>query len=91
MTFHECGWAIAKDVDQDVWLDLGPLAEEPASGKRKAAHYPAHETVVTIDQIMYRAVVIHSDAHDERRLKKLAKELEKDKAQLIEVKRDVSC
>lgn len=74
---------------QDAWSDLGPLAEEPASSKRKAARYRVHETVVTIDRLMYRAVVIHSDAHDKRRLRKLAKELEKNKVQLVEVKRDV--
>jgi transposase len=89
MTFRECGWAIAEAVDKDTWVDLGTLAQGPASGKRKPAHYHGYEAVVTIDGIMYRALVVHSDAHDERRLKKLAKELEQDKAQLMELKREM--
>jgi transposase len=88
LTFHECGWAIAEAVAEDTWMDLGTLAAESGSGKRKAAHYHGHETVVTVDGIMYRALAVHSDAHDQRRLKKIAKEVEQDKAEVVRMKRE---
>jgi transposase len=87
MTFHECGDAIARAVDEEAWTDLGTLADE--SGKRKPAHYHGHETVVTVDGIMYRSLVIHSDAHDERRMKKITKEVEQDRAEKMCVKEDI--
>jgi len=89
MTFQECGLAVSEAVGEDSWTDLGTLAEEPGSGKRKPAHYHGYDTVVTIDGVMYRALVVHSDAHDERRVKRLAKEVEQDKAQLSQVKQEM--
>lgn len=86
MTFHECVGAITRAVDEGAWIDLGTLAEESGTGKRKPAHYHGYETVVTIEGIMYRTVVVHSDAHDERRLKKIAKEVEQDRSEMVRVK-----
>ena len=89
MTFRECGWAIDEAVAADAWVDLETLAQESGAGKRKPAHYHGYETVVTIEEVMYRALVVHSDAHDERRLKKIAKEVEQDRAELMRVKQDI--
>lgn len=89
MTFHECGNAIAGAVDEEAWTDLGTPAAESGTGKRKPAHYHGHETVVTIEEVMYRTLVVHSDAHDERRLKKIAKEVEQDRAEMMRVKQDI--
>jgi len=89
LTFHECKDAITEAVDEDGWSDLGELAEEAGTGKRKPAHYHGYETVVTIDGIMYRALVVHSDAHDDRRLKKIAKEVKRDEAEITQVKAEV--
>jgi transposase len=88
MTFHECGDAIARGVDEEAWTDMGTLADESGTGKRKPARYHGYETVVTVDEIMYRTLVVHSDAHDERRMKKIAKEVEQDKAEMTRTKQD---
>lgn len=89
MTFHECGNAIAKAVWEEAWTDLGTLADESGAGKRKPAHYHAHQTVVTVEGIMYRTLVIHSDAHDERRMKRITKEVEHDRSQMVKVKEEI--
>ena len=62
MTFHECRDAIAGAVDEEAWTDLGTPADESGTGKRKPAHYHGYQTVVTVDGIMYRTLVVHSDA-----------------------------
>jgi len=46
-----------------------------SSGSRKAAEYRVCEMTVTIGEKIYRAIVVHSDAHDKRRQKKLARKL----------------
>jgi len=89
MTFHECRDAIARAVDEEAWTDLGTLAAESGTGKRKPAHYHGNETVVTVDGIMYRTLVVHSDAHDERRMKKIAKEVEQDRSEMVRIKEDI--
>jgi transposase len=81
-SYKECGKAIAKAVRQDTWRDLGTLSEEPSTPKRKPAHYHGFETVVDLYGTWYRGLVVHSDAHDERRTKKLERTLEQDKAEV---------
>jgi transposase len=78
-SYKECGKAVAKAVRQDRWHDLGALSEEPSTPKRKPAHYHGFETVVDLYGVWYRALVVHSDAYDERRVKKLERALEHDK------------
>jgi transposase len=84
-SYKECGKAIAKAVRQDSWEDLGTLSEEPVTNKRKPAHYHGFETVVDLYGAWYRALVIHSDAYDERRVKKLERTLEKDRGEMERV------
>jgi transposase len=86
-SYRECGRAIAKAVRQDKWQDLGTLSKEPSTPKRKPAHYHGFETMVDLYGVWYRALVVHSDAYDERRIKKLERTLEQGKA---EVERIVS-
>jgi transposase len=81
-SYKECGRAIAKAVRQDSWEDLGTLSEEPPTPKRKPAHYHGFETVVDLYGVWYRALVVHSDAYDERRTKRLDRTLEQDKAEV---------
>jgi transposase len=81
-SYKECGKAIAKAVRQDIWHDLGTLSEEPVTNKRKPAHYHGFETVVDLYGVWYPALVVHSDAYDERRVKKLERTLEKDRVEM---------
>jgi transposase len=81
-SYKECGRAIAKAVKEDKWHDLGTLSEAPSTPKRKPAHYHGFETVVDLYGVWYRALVVHSDAYDERRTKKLDRTLEQDRAEM---------
>jgi len=60
MTYAECRGAIRRAVEDGEWEDLGALAHTSDKGAR----YHAYETVVTLYGINYRALVVHSDAHD---------------------------
>src|SRR5208283_1829699 len=81
-TYKECGNAVAKAVRAHSWEDLGTLSEEPSTPKRKPAHYHGFETMVDLYGVWYRALVVHSDAYDERRVKKLERTLDRDRAEV---------
>jgi transposase len=81
-SYKECGKAIAKAVRANTWEDLGTLSEEPSTPKRKPAHYHGFETVVDLYGVWYRALVVHSDAYDERRTKRLERTLEQDRLEV---------
>lgn len=87
LSYKACGRAIARAVREDSWQNLGTLSEEPSTPKRQPAHYHGFETVVDLYGIWYRALVVHSDAYDERRTKRLDKLLHQDR---IEVERQRS-
>jgi transposase len=81
-TYNECGRIIAQAVACDQWIDIGPLAEEPNRLKRPIAHYRAYEGTVELYGNTYRAIVVHSSAHDKRRHKRIDRMLKKDRKQL---------
>jgi transposase len=85
MTYTECRQAIGRAVEADEWEEIGVIAKQADKG----AHYRANETTVTLYGVNYRAVVIHSDAHDKRRQKKLDKQLEKDRKELARITKEV--
>lgn len=81
-TYNECGRAIKEAVDKNEWEDVGVLAITEPTAKRPAAFYKAYETEVVLYGRKYRAVVVHSSAHDKRRQKKIERELKKERKQL---------
>jgi transposase len=85
LTYKACGRAIAKAVREDKWQDLGTLSDEPSTPKRKPAHYQGYETVVDLYGVWYRALVVHSDAYDERRAKRLERTLAEDRVEMERV------
>ena len=87
MTYSQCRNAIGRAVapDADAWEEIGVIADGPATKNRKPASYKAFETTVTLYDISYRAIVVHSDAHDKRRKKRVEKELEKDVKELTKL------
>jgi transposase len=85
-SYKECGAAISKAVEQDQWEDLGVLSEQSAGPARPSAHYKGFETVVTLYGIEFRALVVHSSAHDKRRTKKLERLMEQDLSNLAKAK-----
>lgn len=85
-TYTECGAAISRAVQADRWEDLGVLVDDTSSSKRPPAHYHGFETSVTLYDRTYRALVVHSSAHDKRKTKKLERLLAKDLEEMIKAK-----
>lgn len=83
-TYKECSRAIHQAVTADDWLDIGPLAQDRSRPKRPTAHYKAYETTVELYDKTYRAIVVHSSAHDKRRHKRIDRLLKQDRHQLEE-------
>jgi transposase len=91
-TFNECARAIDQAVagDADQWTDVGALAQTPATGKRPAARYRVFETPVTLYGTAYRAIVVHSSAHDKRRHKRIERLLEQKRSLLAATVKDAT-
>jgi len=83
-TFKECDRAIKEAVAKDAWEDVGVIAQTKPTAKRPAAYYKSYETEVTLYGESYRAVVIHSSAHDRRRQKRIERRLLEEKKALTE-------
>jgi len=72
-TYSECKRAIEEAVSKDTWCDIGILAETKTGKSRPCASYKTYDTSVKLYGKQYRAVVVHSSAHDKRQQKKLKK------------------
>ncbi|MCF6245967.1 MAG: IS1634 family transposase, partial [Desulfobacula sp.] len=75
--YKECSRLIKSAVEKDEWVELGKLSDTMETVKRPAAVYKAWETEAILHNKTYRAVVIHSSAHDKRRQKRIERELKK--------------
>jgi transposase len=84
--YKECGRVIAQAVEAAMWTDFGAIAQDPTARYRDPAHYRGYETEITLHEVPYRVLVAHSDAHDERRTKRLDKQITRDKEQLTKLK-----
>jgi transposase len=73
--YKECARATQAAVGANQWVEIGAIARTPATKNRPNASYRAHETTVTLYGKPYRAIVVHSSAHDRRRQKRLEREL----------------
>lgn len=76
-TYNETGRVITEAVCADQWQDIGVLAVSRPTANRPCASYRAFETEVEIHDRTFRAIVIHSSAHDKRRQKRIEKELDR--------------
>lgn len=81
-TYKQCARAISHAVLADNWIDFGTLNETPATQKRPAASYRGFETSVELYGDPYRAIVVHSSAHDKRRHKRIDRMLEQKRKEL---------
>ena len=70
-TYKECSRVIREAVAADKWADIGTLAKTRPNKKRPAAHYRVCDRSVVLYGNTYRAIVVHSSAHDKRRQKRL--------------------
>ena len=64
------------------WIDIGPLAEERDRPKRPVARYRTYDGTVELYGKTYRAIVVHSSAHDKRHHKRIDRMLKQDRKQL---------
>jgi transposase len=81
-TFKACDQAIQEAISQNAWSEPQIMQEIASSPNRPPAQYKTFETAVEIDGTTYRAVVIHSSAHDKRRQKKVERQLESSRTTL---------
>jgi len=74
-TYNEHERVILGAIEVDCWKEVGRIAQTPPTKNRPGASYRVHEGSVTLYGKDYRAAVVHSSAHDQRRLKRLEREL----------------
>lgn len=75
-TYHECGRVIAEAVAHDTWDEVGVLAHTKPTKHRPGASYKVAEGAVSLYGQSYRAVVVQSSTPDQRRLKRLEREVQ---------------
>jgi transposase len=81
-TYGEAERVVSEALQGGAWSAVPQPA--PTSAGRKATAYRVCEAAVTIEERLYRAVVVHSDAHDKRRQKKLERALATSREQAAE-------
>lgn len=89
--FGACGLLINEAVASGAWADVGQLSHRTVKGKEACAGYRLHETRIELYGRTYRAVVVHSDAHDRRRQKRIDRLIEKDALAVEERALSLSC
>lgn len=77
-TYKECDRAIDAAVAAGKWENVGTLADDSGSEKRPSAHYKTQDIDVELFGKTYRAIVVHSSAHDKRRHKRIDRTIEDD-------------
>jgi transposase len=75
-TYSECGRVIAEAVAHNHWEEVGVLAQTPPTRRRPGTCYNVSESSVTLYGKAYRAVVVHSNRQDQRRQKRLEREIQ---------------
>ncbi len=88
--YKECSRLIKSAIEEDEWVELGKLSDTMETAKRPAAVYKAWDTKAVLHNKTYRAVVIHSSAHDKRRQKRIERELKKAHTELSKKIKEVS-
>ena len=78
--FSACSRLIGKG---GPWKDIGRLSHRTVRGKDICACYRIREESVDLYDEHYRCVVVHSDAHDKRRQKRIDKYVQEDRSSLV--------
>lgn len=81
--YNECKRVITEAVSRNTWSPIGRLSQHPGSCKRPAAVYACQEATVSLYETDYRAVVVHSSAHDKRRQGAVDRKLKQDRKELL--------
>jgi transposase len=75
-TYSVCEQVIGAAVARNRWEEVGVLAQTPPTKHRPGTFYTVAEASVTLYGKTYRAVVVHSSSQDQRRQKRLERELQ---------------
>jgi transposase len=89
-TYKECSRLIKEAIAKDEWTPLGKLSNTAETKNRPAAVYKAWESQAVLYGKTYRAVVVHSSAHDKRRQKRIARELKEERIELSKKAKELS-
>jgi transposase len=89
-TYGECGRVIAEAVARNQWTEIGILAQTQPTKHRPGTSYKVAEDVVTLYGKTYRAIVVHSSSQDQRRHKRLEREVQESYATLEAIVRDLA-
>jgi len=73
-TYREAERVVSDAVKEGAWVAVGQEADSRCKSRKKAT-YRVHEAAVTLEGRGYRAIVVHSDANDRRRQKKIERGL----------------
>jgi len=77
-SYREAERVVLDALRKGKWIEVETQASSAATRKvtsHKAAKYRVCDMAVTVEENVYRAVVVHSDAHDRRRQKRLERRL----------------
>ncbi len=74
-SYNEANRVVSEAIAEDNWEEVGELNETPTTAKRPPARYRITEKTVVLYQKQYRAVVVHSSAHDKRRTNRIDREI----------------
>jgi transposase len=89
-TYNEADRVVTEAVRENKWTHVGSLVKTPPSRNRTPAVYRVCEKDVTIGEEPYRAIVVHSSAHDKRRLKRIQRQLESSRQEAEERLKEVT-
>jgi len=81
-TYNECERVVLNALESGQWHEIGRIAQSRATEHRPGASYRVHEGTVSLYDKTYRAIVVYSSAHDQRRLKRLERELKASREQI---------
>lgn len=74
-TYNESKNVIRESIEKGSWIEIGETAKTKGSIRKPSAFYKYQETTVDLHGKTYRAIVVHSSAHDKRREKKLERDI----------------
>ncbi len=78
-SYNEANRVVSEAIAEDSWEEIGTLNKTPTADKRPPARYRVTEKTVVLYQKQYRAVVVHSSAHDKRRTNRMDREIKASK------------
>jgi len=83
-SYNEANRVVSEAISEDNWQEIGSLNETPTTAKRPATIYRIAEKNVQLYEQEYRAIVIHSSAHDKRRTKRIEREIKLSEKELLQ-------